>query len=78
MMYLAGTIADVIDNGTTATLILDIGHRRHELQADSQSLADGLNALFGPDWIGKAIAVQCEGATLSSIEIPGAPPNYAI
>ena len=78
MMYLAGTIADVIDNGTTATLILDIGHRRHELQADSHSLADGLNALFGTDWIGKAIAVQCEGATLTSIEIPGAPPNYAI
>ncbi|CDI03729.1 hypothetical protein BN873_610126 [Candidatus Competibacter denitrificans Run_A_D11] len=78
MMYIAGTIADVIDNGDTATLVLDAGHHRHQLQADSRLLADGLTALFGTDWIGKAIAVQCEGATLTSIEIPGAPPNYAI
>ena len=78
MMYIAGTIADVIDDGTTATLILDSGHGRHHLCADSRSLADGLAALFGDHWVGKAVAVQCEGATLTSIEIPGAPPNYAI
>jgi hypothetical protein len=78
MMYLAGTIADVIDDGATATLILDSGHRQHRLQADSRSLADGLAALFGDDWVGKALAVQCEGTTLTSIEIPGAPPNYSI
>lgn len=78
MMYIAGTIADVIDDGAIATLILDTGHCQHHLQADSRALADGLTALFGDDWIGKAVAVQCDGTTLTSIEIPGAPPNYAI
>jgi len=78
MNYIAGTIADVIDDGATATLILDSGHRRHHLQADAGLLADGLTALFGDDWIGKAVAVQCDGTTLTSIEIPGAPPNYSI
>ena len=38
MMYLVGTIADVTDNGTLATLILDAGHRQHQLQADSRQL----------------------------------------
>lgn len=78
MMYIAGTIAEVIDNGATATLILDSAHHQHHLQADSRLLADGLAALFGDDWVGKAVAVQCDGSTLLSIEIPGAPPNYAI
>jgi len=78
MKYIAGTIADVIDDGTTATLVLDTGHQQHRLRADSRALADGLAALYGADWIGKAVAVQCDGTTLTSIEIPGAPPNYAI
>jgi hypothetical protein len=78
MMYIAGTIADVIDDGTIATLILDSGHRQHHLQADPRLLADGLTALFGDDWVGKAVAVQCDGSVLASIEIPGAPPNYSI
>jgi hypothetical protein len=78
MMYLAGTIADVIDEGALATLILDTGRGRHHLEADPRLLADGLTALFGNDWIGKAVAVQCDGAMLLSIEIPGAPPDYAI
>lgn len=78
MKYLAGTIADVIENGALATLVLDTGHQRHHLQADARSLTEGLTALFGADWIGKAVAAQCEGDTLTSIEIPGAPPNYAI
>lgn len=78
MMYLVGTIADVTENGTLATLILDAGHRQHRLQADSRQLSDGLTALFGADWVGKAVAVQYDGATLASIEIPGAPPDYAI
>lgn len=78
MRYLAGTIADVLEDGALATLILDTGRERHELQADAALLNDGLTALYGDEWIGKAIAVQCEGATLTSIEIPGAPPNYTI
>ncbi|TVR63905.1 MAG: hypothetical protein EA420_06385 [Candidatus Competibacteraceae bacterium] len=78
MMYLAGTIADVIDESPLATLVLDTGHRRYQLQADSRLLADGLKTLFGDDWIGKAVAVQCDGVMLASIEIPGAPPDYAI
>ena len=78
MMYLVGTIADVTDNGTLATLILDAGHRQHQLQADSRQLADGLAALFGEDWVGKAVAVQYDGSMLARIEIPGAPPDYAI
>ncbi len=78
MMYIAGTIADVIDDGTIATLILDSDHRQHHLQADSRLLSDGLTALFGDDWVGKAVAVQSDGSTLTSIEIPGAPPNYSI
>lgn len=78
MMYLAGTIADVLDEGALSTLVLDTGHRHHHLRADPRLLADGLTALFGEDWIGKAIAVQCDGPMLASIEIPGAPPNYSI
>lgn len=78
MIYLAGTIADVVEEGPLATLILDTGCGRHHLQADPQLLADGLTALFGDDWIGKAVAVQCDGSQLLSIEIPGAPPDYAI
>ena len=78
MRYLAGTIADVLEDGALATLILDTGQGRHELQADAALLTDGLTALYGDEWIGKAIAVQCEGATLTSLEIPGAPPNYTI
>ncbi|MFO1371510.1 MAG: hypothetical protein U1F42_03645 [Candidatus Competibacteraceae bacterium] len=78
MMYLAGTIADVIEDGTLATLILDTGHHKHYLQADPHRLAEGLTALFGDDWVGKAVAVQCNGPMLTSIEIPGAPPNYSI
>jgi hypothetical protein len=78
MRYLAGTIADVIDEGTLATLVLDTGHQRYHLQADARLLADGLETLFGDDWIGKAVAVQCDGSTLASIEIPGAPPDYMI
>lgn len=78
MMYLAGTIADVIDDGTIATLILDTGRQRHHLQADPRLLAEGLTALFGDDWIGKAVAVQYDGSMLASLEIPGAPPDYSI
>lgn len=78
MMYLAGTIADVIDSGDTATLILDSGHHIYRLQAESRLLTDGLTALYGDEWIGKAVAVQCDGETLTSLEIPGAPPDYAI
>ncbi len=78
MMYLVGTIADVIDDGTLATLILDTGRRKHHLQADSHRLSDGLTALFGDDWVGKAVAVQCDGSVLASLEIPGAPPDYSI
>ncbi|MBL8250735.1 MAG: hypothetical protein JNK31_03590 [Candidatus Competibacter sp.] len=78
MKYLAGTIADVIEDGALATLILDTGQHQHRLQADAALLTDGLTALYGDDWIGKALAVQCEGSVLTSIEIPGAPPNYAI
>ncbi|MBK8508298.1 MAG: hypothetical protein IPL51_06495 [Candidatus Competibacteraceae bacterium] len=78
MKYLAGTIADVIEDGALATLIVDTGQQQHRLQADAALLVDGLTALYGDDWIGKAIAVQCDGSTLTSIEIPGAPPNYAI
>lgn len=78
MRYIAGTIADVIENGDLTTLVLDTGDQQHHLQADTGPLVDGLHALYGDEWIGKAIAVQYEGITLTSIEIPGAPPNYAI
>ncbi|MBK7543401.1 MAG: hypothetical protein IPP10_16835 [Candidatus Competibacteraceae bacterium] len=78
MKYLAGTIADVIEGGDLATLVLDTGQQRHHLRADAGSLVEGLTTLFGADWIGKAVAVQCESDTLTSLEIPGAPPNYAI
>lgn len=78
MKYIAGTIADVIDNGITTTLVLDAGHQQHHLHAESSLLIDGLTALFGEEWIGKAVAVQCEGQQLTSIEIPGAPPNFSI
>lgn len=78
MTYIAGTIADVIDDGTSATLVLDTGHRKHHLQADSRLLAEALTALFGDDCIGKSVAVQCDGPLLASIEIPGAAPDYSI
>ncbi|MFZ1325446.1 MAG: hypothetical protein WAT67_05375 [Candidatus Contendobacter sp.] len=78
MMYIAGTIADVITEGAVATLILDTSHGQQRFKADPQLLADGLTALFGAQWIGKAAAVQYDGPTLTSIEIPGAPPNYVI
>lgn len=78
MKYIAGTIADVIDDGVNMTLILDTGQKKHHLQADSQLLSKALTALYGDDCIGKSIAVQCEDSTLTSIEIPGGPPNYAI
>ncbi|MCP5196925.1 MAG: hypothetical protein H6974_09100 [Gammaproteobacteria bacterium] len=78
MMYISGTIADVTDDGAIATLILDAGHQKHHLQADLHLLFEGLTALYGDDYIGKPIAVECEGSVLTSIEIPGAAPNYAI
>lgn len=78
MIYIVGTIADVMDNGVLATLVLDTGRCKHYLQADPRLLADGLTALFGDDWVGKAVAVQCDGSMLTSIEIPGAPPDYSI
>ncbi len=78
MMYISGTIADVTDDGATATLILDTGRIKHHLHADPDLLAEALTALYGDDCIGKPVAVQCEGSTLTSIEIPGAAPNYII
>lgn len=78
MMYISGTIADVIDDGATATLVLDTGLIKHHLQANAALLAEALTALYGDDCIGKSVAVQCEGTTLTSIEIPGAAPNYTI
>jgi hypothetical protein len=78
MKYLAGTIADVLDNGVIATLILDTGEHKHHLQAESRLLSEALNALYGDDCIGKSAAVECDGPMLLSIEIPGAAPNYAI
>ncbi|MBE2294998.1 MAG: hypothetical protein IAF00_08595 [Phycisphaerales bacterium] len=78
MMYISGTIADVIDDGATATLILDTGQIKHHLQANAGLLAEALTALYGDDCIGKSVAVQCEGTVLTSIEIPGAAPNYTI
>ena len=78
MIYLAGTIADVVEEGETAVLVLDTSHGQQRLGAERRALLDGLTALFGEDWIGKAAAVQTDGATLMSIEIPGAPPNYVI
>ena len=78
MMYFSGTIADVIEDGAIATLILDTGRIKHQLHADSHLLAEALTALYGDDCIGKPAAVQCDGSTLTSIEIPGAAPNYTI
>ncbi|MCB1918966.1 MAG: hypothetical protein KDJ28_03150 [Candidatus Competibacteraceae bacterium] len=78
MKYIAGTIADVLDDGVIATLVLDTGVHKHRLQADSGPLSEALNALYGNDCIGKPIAVECDGAMLRSIEIPGAAPDYAI
>jgi hypothetical protein len=78
MKYIAGTIADVLDEGAIATLVLDTGEHKHHLQADSGPLSEALNALYGDDCIGKPVAVECDGAMLLSIEIPGAAPNYAI
>ncbi|HRY16678.1 MAG: hypothetical protein KDJ31_10845 [Candidatus Competibacteraceae bacterium] len=78
MKYIAGTIADVLDDGTIATLIVDTGEHKHHLQADANLLSQALTALYGNDCIGKPVAVECEGAMLTSIEIPGAAPNYAI
>jgi hypothetical protein len=78
MRYLAGTIAEVIVEGALATLILDTGRQRHHLQADPRLLTDGLTTLFGDEWVGKAVAVECDGPMLASIEIPGAPPDYSI
>ncbi|MCB1777427.1 MAG: hypothetical protein KDI50_08320 [Candidatus Competibacteraceae bacterium] len=78
MKYLAGTIADVLTDGALATLILDTGEHKHRLQADAKLLSQALTTLYGDDCIGKPAAVECEGATLTSIEIPGAAPNYAI
>lgn len=78
MIYMTGTIADVVNDGSTATLILDTGHRKHHLQADAQSLAEALTALFGDDCVGKSAAVQCNGSMIVSIEIPGVAPNYSI
>ena len=79
MLYLSGTIADVTREAGHAILILDTGRGLHRLQADAGLLFDGLTVLFGDDdWVGKAIAVQCNGDQLSTIEIPGAPPNYTI
>ncbi len=78
MMYITGTIADVVNDGPVATLILDTGHRKHHLQADAQLLAEALTALFGEDCVGKSAAVQCNGSMITSIEIPGVAPNYVI
>lgn len=78
MTYITGTIADVVHDGLIATLILDTGRCRHYLQADSQLLAEALTALFGDDSIGKSVAVQYDGAMLTSIEIPGVAPDYSI
>ena len=78
MMYLTGTIADVVNDGPIATLILDTGRRKHHLQADAQLLAEALAALFGDDCVGKSAAVQCNGVMITSIEIPGVAPNYSI
>ncbi|HCB14375.1 MAG TPA: hypothetical protein DEP36_12520 [Gammaproteobacteria bacterium] len=78
MKYIAGTIADVMDDGTIATLILDTGEHKHHLQADSHLLSEALTALYGEDCIGKPVAVECNGPMLTSIEIPGAAPDYAI
>jgi len=78
MKYISGTIADVMDDGVTATLILDTGERKHHLQADARLLSEALTALYGDDCIGKSVAVECNGSTLTSIEIPGAAPDYAI
>lgn len=78
MMYLTGTIADVLNDGSTAMLVLDAGCRKHHLQADAQLLSEALVALFGDDCVGKPVAVQCDGSMLTSIEIPGVAPNYSI
>lgn len=78
MKYIAGTIADVMDDGDIATLILDTGEHKHHLQADSFLLSKALTALYGDDCIGKPVAVECNGLMLMSIEIPGAAPDYAI
>ncbi|MDQ5909911.1 MAG: hypothetical protein QG599_2006 [Pseudomonadota bacterium] len=78
MMYITGTIADVLEDGLLTTLVVDTGRRRHHLQAESRLLSEALSALYGEDCIGKAVAVQCDGATLTSIEIPGVAPNYSI
>ncbi len=78
MKYLTGTIADVVDDGTVATLILDTGRGQYRLQADSRLLAEALTTLYGEDYVGKPAAVQYEGSTLASIEIPGAAPDYSI
>ena len=78
MKYISGTIADVIEDGAIMTLILDTGERKHHLQADSRLLSKALTALYGDDCIGKSVAVECNGPMLTSIEIPGAAPDYAI
>jgi hypothetical protein len=79
MKYLAGTIAEVVNDGAIATLILDTGSHQHHLHADPRLLAEALTALYGEeDCVGKSVAVQCEGSILASIEIPGAAPDYAI
>lgn len=78
MNYLTGTIADVVYEGALATLILDAGGRKHLLQADAQLLAEALKTLFGDDCVGRSAAVQCNGGMITSIEIPGVAPNYAI
>ncbi len=54
MMYFSGTIADVIEDGATATLILDTGRIKHQLHADSHLLAEALTALYGDDCIGNS------------------------
>ena len=79
MKYITGTIADVVYDGSTAVLILDVGHsKKHHLQADAQLLTEALTALFGADCVGKPVAVQCDGSMLTSVEIPGVAPNYSI
>lgn len=78
MTYITGTIADVVHDGPIATLILDTGRRHYHLPADSQLLTEALVALFGDDCVGKLVAVQYDGAMLTSIEIPGVAPDYAI
>ncbi len=78
MTYITGTIADVVYGDPLATLILDTGHRHHHLPGDAQLLAQALKALFGDDGVGKLVAVQYDGTQLTSIEIPGVAPDYAI